>query len=104
MFNACMSTTTMPDPDQARGMAVPPAGPGGWEQCRPGSDEWVAPLAHELRSPLATILLALEVLAGGRDLGPDTRQVLDRVERQARNAMRLIDDLFDFCAGARGTL
>jgi signal transduction histidine kinase len=67
-------------------------------------DERLATLAHELRSPLATVLLALDVIAGGRDNDPDTRRAGDIARRQARRAVQLIDDLFDLCAGSRRKL
>jgi signal transduction histidine kinase len=85
-------------------MAVECPRPEGWDVGRSPDDERLATLAHELRSPLATIVLALEVIAGGRDVDPATRRARDIAERQARRAMQLIDDLFDVCAGSRGKL
>ena len=61
-------------------------------------DECLATLAHELRDPLATILFALEAISGDGD--PAARQARTIVERQARRASRIVDDLFDFCAGS----
>jgi signal transduction histidine kinase len=58
-------------------------------------DEFLAMLAHELRSPLAPILNAthiLQALAG--DL-PRVTQARDIIERQVRHQARLIDDLLD---------
>ncbi len=65
-------------------------------------DESLATLAHELRSPLATILLALEVMSGDGD--PSARRARRIAERQARRAVQLVDDLFDLCAGSRDRL
>jgi signal transduction histidine kinase len=62
------------------------------------TDEALATLAHELRDPLATILLALELHSGGGD--PAARQALATAARQARRVVRIIDDLFDLCAGS----
>src|SRR5262245_58648567 len=88
----------------ATGMAVGCARPEGCEDGRPGGDEWLATLSHELRSPLATILFAFEVISDGEDLGPSTRRAFDVAQRQARNAMQLVDDLLDLTAGSRGKL
>jgi signal transduction histidine kinase len=71
---------------------------------RPYSDESLATLAHELRSPLATILFALEAIPDDRDGDTTTQWARSIAERQARRAVRLIDDLFDVCAGAWGKL
>src|SRR5262245_52538702 len=68
------------------------------------TDESLATLAHELRDPLATILLALETIAGHRDGDPAARQALTIAEHQARRAVRVVDDLFGLCAGSRDRL
>jgi signal transduction histidine kinase len=68
------------------------------------SDESLATLAHELRSPLATILYALEAIPDARDGDTTTQWARSIAERQARRAVRLIDDLFDVCAGSWGKL
>jgi signal transduction histidine kinase len=65
-------------------------------------DESLATLAHELRDPLATILFALEVMPGDGD--PAARRARTIAEHQARRAVRLVDDLFDLCAGSRDRL
>jgi signal transduction histidine kinase len=65
-------------------------------------DESLATLAHELRDPLATILLALETLPGDGD--PATQRALQIAARQARRAVRMVDDLFDLCAASRDKL
>src|ERR1700730_9691062 len=65
-------------------------------------DEWLAPLAHELRDPLATILLALEVISEYGD--PGARRACVIAEHQARRAVRIVEDLFDVCAGSRDRL
>jgi signal transduction histidine kinase len=61
-------------------------------------DEALATLAHELRGPLATILLALEAIPGDDD--PAARKARAIAEHQARRAVRMVDDLFDLCAGS----
>ncbi len=64
--------------------------------------EALATLAHELRDPLATILLALELNSFDGD--PAARRVLAMAAQQARRAVRIVDDLFDLCAGSRDSL
>ncbi len=56
----------------------------------------------ELRDPLATILLALEAISGADDAG--ARRARTIAEHQARRAVRIVEDLFDFCAGSRDRL
>ncbi|MBN9520009.1 HAMP domain-containing histidine kinase [bacterium] len=74
--------------------------PGARHDARGRGDEWLAALAHELRSPLATVVYALEVVAGGRDLDPDARRACAVAEHQARRAAQLVDDLFTLCAAS----
>src|SRR5580704_14526790 len=64
--------------------------------------EALATLAHELRDPRAAILLALELHAGDGD--PAARRTLTMAAHQARRAVRIVDDLFDLCAGSRDSL
>ena len=64
--------------------------------------EALATLAHELRDPLATILLALELNSDNGD--PAARRALTVAAHQARRAVRIVDDLFDLCAGSRDCL
>jgi signal transduction histidine kinase len=65
-------------------------------------DEWLATLAHELRDPLATILLALEVISEYDD--PGARRARMIAQHQARRAVRIVEDIFDLCAGSRDSL
>jgi signal transduction histidine kinase len=76
--------------------------PRGTEE--PCLDELLGTLAHELRSPLVTIVNAAQVIANDCDLGPPARRALAVMERQSWHALRIIDDLFDICAGAEGKL
>ena len=64
--------------------------------------EMLATLAHELREPLATVVFALDLHSGDDD--PPPRQTLTMAAHQARRAVRLVDDLFDLCAGDRNRL
>jgi signal transduction histidine kinase len=63
--------------------------------------ESLATLAHELRDPLATVLLALEMIPEG---DPAARQARTIAEHQTRRVVRIVDDLFDLCAGCRDKL
>src|SRR5437868_2457752 len=67
-------------------------------------DEGLATLAHEWRDRLATILFALEAISGDGDGDPGARWACTVAEHQARRAMRIVEDLFDFCAGSRDRL
>jgi signal transduction histidine kinase len=64
--------------------------------------EALATLAHELRDPLAAIVLALELHSGDGD--PVARRSLTMAAHQARRAVRIVDDLYDLCAGSRDSL
>jgi signal transduction histidine kinase len=67
-------------------------------------DESLATVAHELRNPLATILFALETMASDCVGGLSAPLARTIVERQARRAMQIVDDLFDVCALSWGKL
>jgi signal transduction histidine kinase len=71
---------------------------------QPCLDELLGTVAHELRSPLATILSGVSVITSACDLDPFARRALGVLEQQSRQALRLIDDLFDLCAGGLGRL
>jgi PAS domain S-box-containing protein len=67
-------------------------------------DEFLATLAHELRTPLAPIHNALQIL---RLAGPDgavARSVHDMMERQVNHMVRLVDDLMEVSRISRGKL
>jgi signal transduction histidine kinase len=70
---------------------------------KPCLDEVLGTLAHELRSPLATIFSAAQV-ANQCAMEPPVRWALAVMERQSRQALRIIEDLFDLCAGTGGKL
>ena len=73
---------------------------GGTDVAESYRDESLAILAHELRSPLATILYALETIPDFSGGNPTARQACQIARRQAERAIRIIDDLFDLCAGS----
>jgi signal transduction histidine kinase len=66
----------------------------------PCLDEVLGTLAHELRSPLATVLGGVNAIASESDLDPFARRALTVMDQQLRQAMRLVDDLFDLSAGS----
>ncbi len=63
-------------------------------------DESLATLAHELRDPLTTILLALEAISDDGDIAPAAQRAHTIAAHQARRAVRMVDDLFDLCASS----
>ena len=67
-------------------------------------DEFVAMLAHELRNPLAPIRNGIDVLRLLPPNGDQAKQILDMMEEQAHNLVRLIDDLLDVSRCGRGKL
>jgi signal transduction histidine kinase len=86
---------TRPAPAVAgEGLEVPP----------PCLDELLGTVAHELRNPLASVLCGVSVITSECDLCPVARQVLPGMERQLRQALRVVEDLFDLCAGSRDRL
>src|SRR5689334_19265372 len=87
-------------PDVTR-LGLPPR---GLEMTLPYFDELLGTLAHELRNPLATVLGVVQMITCDCDVDSAARRALAVLERQAQQAMRLIDDVFDICAGAQGKL
>jgi signal transduction histidine kinase/CheY-like chemotaxis protein len=67
-------------------------------------NEFLAMLAHELRTPLAPILSAVQIL--GRQAGNDpiVQRAREVVERQALHQARLLDDLLDVSRITRGKI
>ena len=67
-------------------------------------NEFLAMLAHELRTPLAPILSAVQIL--GRQAGdnPLVQRAREVVERQALHQARLLDDLLDVSRITRGKI
>lgn len=70
------------------------------EDASRAKDEFLAMLGHELRNPLAPIVMTLEVLRRRDAWRPE----LDIVERQVQHMKRLMDDLLDVARIARGKL
>jgi PAS domain S-box-containing protein len=65
-------------------------------------DEFLAMLAHELRGPLAPIRNSIEIMR--RIAAPGTGPVVDTLERQVRQLVRLVDDLLDVSRISRGRI
>jgi signal transduction histidine kinase/CheY-like chemotaxis protein len=63
-------------------------------------DQFLAMLGHELRNPLAPIVMALELATV---TGRSAVEVRD-LERPVRQVLRLVDDLLDIARVARGTI
>jgi len=67
-------------------------------------DEFLATLAHELRTPLAPIHNALEILRiSGRE-GAVARSVYEMMGRQVSHMVRLVDDLMEVSRITRGKI
>ncbi len=58
-------------------------------------DAFLAMLSHELRNPLAAIVLGVEVLRHDRADAIARQAQLERIARQARHLTRLVDDLLE---------
>jgi Signal transduction histidine kinase len=67
-------------------------------------DEWVATLAHELRSPLAPIRVAAALLRAASANHPEIRQYATVIDRQSTQMARLLDDLLEVSRLSRGGL
>lgn len=67
-------------------------------------DDFIATLAHELRSPLAPLGYALNVLERAADQPELLPRLRPMIARQVAQLVRLIDDLMDVSRIDRGTL
>jgi signal transduction histidine kinase len=67
-------------------------------------DEFLATLAHELRNPIAALLLSVERLRRKVPAEPDSENALDIIDRQLQHLTRLTDDLIDINRITRGKL
>jgi signal transduction histidine kinase/ActR/RegA family two-component response regulator len=72
------------------------------ERANRTKDEFLAMLGHELRNPLSPILAATQLMQlRGDDACARERTI---IERQARNLVRIVDDLLDVSRIARGKI
>ena len=67
-------------------------------------DEFLATLAHELRNPLAPIATALAILPRGDTDHATLRRMVDMMQRQMQQLVRLIDDLMEISRISTGRL
>ena len=67
-------------------------------------DELLGTVAHELRTPLVGIVSCVNAITSACDPDPVALRFLNGMEKRSREALRLVDDLFDLCAGGLGKL
>lgn len=70
----------------------------------PPTDEFIATLAHELRTPLCAILNSLRIMDRCGANEPMARQAHEIIERQTRHMVQVIDDVLDISRGTHGKL
>ena len=91
---------------EVKGLCLHPTARTGKIDLHRDIDELLGTLgrARSTCSPLVTILSAVQVITYECDIVPVARRALAVMERQSRQAMRLVEDLFDLCAGGLGKL
>ena len=67
-------------------------------------DEFLAMLGHELRNPLAAVMMGLEVLRQESMIRPAGAEPLEVIREEARHITRLVDDLLDVSRITRGKI
>jgi signal transduction histidine kinase len=72
------------------------------ERASMAKDEFLAMLGHELRNPLAPIVMALELLRRRGDHSANREHAI--IERQVKHLTTLVDDLLDVSAITRGKI
>ena len=70
----------------------------------PCLDDLLGTVAHELRGPLASIIMGVSAIANDREVGPQAQRTLANLNLQLWQTLRLVDDLFDLSAGGLGKL
>jgi hypothetical protein len=74
--------------------------------CLPPAPDWpaLAGLAHDLRTPLQTLSLSMQILEFQTLPDADRRQALERLNAAARRAQQIARELLEWCAarGAKG--
>ena len=74
------------------------------EQADRRKDEFLAMMSHELRNPLSSIKLAMEVVRRHAAPDPKVKWGLDVADRQTRQLIRLIEELLDVTRISRGKI
>ncbi|HVN29247.1 MAG TPA: response regulator, partial [Candidatus Binataceae bacterium] len=72
------------------------------EEANRSKDEFLAPLGHELRNPLAPIFTALHLMELRKGESNDRERAI--IARQANHLARLVDDLLDISRIKRGNV
>jgi signal transduction histidine kinase len=68
-----------------------------WARERSGElEQFAGRVAHDIRSPLGSASLALEIAQRGKDFDPKTRELLGRVSRTMQRIGQLVDGLLVF--------
>jgi signal transduction histidine kinase len=67
-------------------------------------DFWVVALAHEIRNPLSSVALAVDLLSEAVEGKPKARAVHDVLRDAVRHMSETIDDILDLCRSCRGKL
>jgi hypothetical protein len=74
------------------------------EAANRAKDQFLATLSHELRTPMAPVLLTVSSLQDDARLPEEIRQSLQMIRRNVELEARLIDDLLDLTRISRGKL
>jgi PAS domain S-box-containing protein len=67
-------------------------------------DEFLAMLSHELRNPLASIVMASQVLRQNSVATQDVERAQNIIQRQGKHLARLVDDLLDVSRITQGKI
>ena len=59
-------------------------------------EQFAGRVAHDIRSPLGSVSLTLDIVKGNKDIDSKTRDLLARVARTMEHVKQLIDDLLVF--------
>lgn len=65
----------------------------GLKQVNQRKDEFLATMGHELRTPLATIALAMDVMESDPSLTAKSRAMCSKAQRQVRHLRRMVEDI-----------
>jgi PAS domain S-box-containing protein len=74
------------------------------EQENRRKDEFLAMLGHELRNPLAAMVMAVELIRNRLPASSPVAHNVDVIERQARTLQRMVDDLLEVARISEGKL